>query len=189
MAYIEPCCIDKQLPPVLKQPFAFFQSGGDWTVIDLMKAASYLVEKAVCVLVIPEVDVFLLRKLNTYLVKGWYEGVVLLTNTNQADLVLSEFGSNISQVHYATSAQVADGQFALTNFSNHLLVQGPMLLEKDFILSNYSSYSGGSSSLFKAALEAAIPKLRLHPLIESDNEQVKNLLDFKWTSNADGKGK
>lgn len=189
MAYIEPCCIDKQLPPVLKQPFAFFQSGGDWTVAELMKAASFLVEKAVCVLVIPEVDVFLLRKLNTFLVKKWYEGVVLLTNTNQADLVLSEFGSNIPRVHYATSPQVADGQFALTNFSNHLLIQGPMLLEKDFILSNYSSSMSSYSELFKAGLEAAIPKLRLHPIIESGNEKVKELLDFKWTSNADGNGK
>ena len=91
--YIQPCCIEKELPELLrKQPFCFFQSNGDWTVRDLMKAVSEMVPHAMCLMAIPEVDVYLLRTLRTYLSKGWYRGLVLVTAEPQGELVRQEMG-------------------------------------------------------------------------------------------------
>lgn len=189
--YIQPCCIDKELPPIARQPFSFFQSNGDWTVDKLMSSVSQLVENAVCVLVIPEVDVFLLRTLNTYLAKDWYKSIILLTANNQTEMVRAEFGSNISRVLYAHHKQVTDGQFGLTNFKKHLMIQGPMLIANDFTLCSYSSSFVSSNdkdekraklsvSSFKSALDAIIPRLRMHADIASDDELIQKLitLDF-----------
>lgn len=189
--YIQPCCINQELPPIARQPFSFFQSNGDWTVDKLMASVSQLVENAVCVMVIPEVNVFLLRTLNTYLAKDWYKSIILLTTSNQAEMVRAEFGSNISRVLYAHHKQVADGQFALTNFKHYLVIQGPLLLENDFTLCSYSSSYGNSNdsngerakqtvSSFKAAFDAVIPRLRMHTDIASDNELIQKLINLDF---------
>lgn len=189
--YIQPCCIDKELPPIARQPFAFFQSNGDWTVEKLMKAISQLVEGSVCVLVLPEVNVFLLRTLNTYLAKEWYKSLILLTADNQAAMVRAEFGRNLPRVQYAHHKQVMDGQFLLTNFKQHLVVQGPLLLDNDFTLCNYSSSFGNiydkdsdraalTMSAFKASLDAVIPRLRMHTDIASDDEQIHKLISLDF---------
>ena len=84
--YIQPCCIEKEIPQLMrKQPFSFFQSNGDWTVQDLLKAVGSLVPHAVCLLAIPEADVFLLRTLRTYLSKGWLRALVLVTPPRKAN--------------------------------------------------------------------------------------------------------
>lgn len=178
--YIQPCCVDKELPPIVKQPFAFFQSNGDWDVSKLMSSVSYLIENPVCLMVIPEVNVFLLRTLNTYLEKDWYRSLCLLTAVNQTGLVKAEFGKNISCVHYANSKQVMDGQFALTNLYRHLVVQGPLLIENDFTLCNYSSFCGTDAGVFKSALEAAIPRLRMNATVTSDDELIVKLLSLDF---------
>ena len=132
--YIQPCCIEKEIPQLMrKQPFSFFQSNGDWTVQDLLKAVGSLVPHAVCLLAIPEADVFLLRTLRTYLSKGWLRALVLVTSTPQGELVKQEMGSMLPLMTYASHDQVQDGLLALTDFGRFLVVQGGDAYRKGFL--------------------------------------------------------
>lgn len=179
--YIEPCCIDKELPEILKkQPFCFFQSNGDWTTASLMKAVSHLVPHAVALLSIPEVDVFLLRTLKTYLSQGWYRGLVLVTAEPQAELVKSEMGRMLPLVTYANNSQVQDGLLALTDFSKFLVVQGAMLLEKDFSLCLYAGFFGSSSKMFSDAIESVATRAKMGAFIRSESEEIKCLLQKEY---------
>ena len=85
--YLEPCCIDKDLPKLLKENTfrdksgrtrnaVCFQSGGDWTVTDLLKAVTCLADKGLLILAMPEVDVNLLRTVSTLSFEGLVQGIV-----------------------------------------------------------------------------------------------------------------
>ena len=176
--YIDPCCMSRQLPALLKkQPYSFFQSNGDWTASELIKAVTYLVKEPVALLGMQDVDVFLLRELNRFLQKGWWKSVVLVTGENKLDLVNSFFTDNVN-VLYVHSNQVIDGQLALTNFHTHLYIQGPLLVENDFTLCNYSAYYGKDHTAFRSMVEGLIPKARIHRK-DGCAEGIKQLLDFK----------
>ena len=181
--YIQPCCIEKELPQLLKQhPFCFFQSNGDWTTQDLMKAVSCLVNHAVVLLAIPEVDVYLLRTLRTYLSKGWYRGLVLVTAEPQGELVKAEMGSMLPLVTYANHHQVQDGLLALTDFGKFLVVQGAMLTEKDFSLCQYAGYYGTDGKVFASAVEAVSARAKMGAFIVSPHEDIRSLLNKEYLS-------
>lgn len=176
--YIQPCCIEKELPDLLKkQPFCFFQSNGDWVTKDIMKAISFMIPHAVVLLAIPVIDVFLLRTLRTYLSKGWYRGLVLLTSEPQSDLVKSEMSNMLPLVTYANNNQIQDGLLALTDFRNYLVIQGAMLTEKDFSLCSYAGYFGKDSSVFASAAEALSARAKMGAFIVSPNEDIRSLLN------------
>lgn len=175
--YIEPCCIDRRLPELLeKEPFCFFQSNGDWTVTDLMKAVSWLAEGGVALLAVPDADVFLLRSLCTYLAKGWYRALVLVTREDRTELVRRETGSMLPSVHYAFDSRLEGGMLALTDFDRYLAVQGPMPVEKDFRLCHYAAYYGRSYGTFLGCVEAVLSVARTSPAIRSGNDLVGRFL-------------
>lgn len=179
--YIQPCCIEKELPELMrKQPFAFFQSNGDWATADLMKAVSCMVPHALCLLAMPEIDVFLLRTLRTYLSKGWYRGLVLVTAEPQAELVKSEMGGMLPLVTYANHNQVQDGLLALTDFGKFLVVQGAMLTEKDFSLCQYAGYFGTDSKMFASAVEAVSARAKMGAFVKSANEDIRSFLEKEY---------
>lgn len=179
--YIQPCCIEKELPELLrKQPFCFFQSNGDWTTTDLMKAVSCLVPHSVAMLAIPSVDVYLLRTIRTYLAKGWYRGLVLVTSDAQDDLVKSEMGNMLPLVTYFHHHQVQDGLLALTDFNMFLVVQGAMLTEKDFSLCQYAGYYGMNSQDFASAVEAVTARAKMGAFIRSEHEDICTLLNKEY---------
>lgn len=178
--YIQPCCINNELPPIARQPFAYFQSNGDWLLKDLMAAVGQLVPDAVCLITIPEVDVFTLRTLNTYLVKGWFKALLLVTNKPQTELVKNELAGNLDKVCYTFDSHILDGVFALTDFHRFLHIQGPLLLQTDFTLCMYSSSYGTDAGLFKSATEAITPKLKLTTVLPNKNELIVKLLNKKY---------
>lgn len=179
--YIQPCCIEKEIPQMMrKQPFSFFQSNGDWTVQDLLKAVGSLVPHAVCLLAIPEADVFLLRTLRTYLSKGWLRALVLVTSTPQGELVKQEMGSMLPLMTYASHDQVQDGLLALTDFGRFLVVQGAMLTEKDFSLCQYAGFYGPSSEVFASAVEALTARAKMGAFIRSPHEDIRSLLNKEY---------
>lgn len=181
--YIQPCCIEKEIPQLLKQdPFCFFQSNGDWTVRDLMKAVSEMVPHAVCLMALPEVDVYLLRTLRTYLSKGWYRGLVLVTAEPQGEMVKQEMGSMLPLVTYANHNQVQDGLLALTDFGKFLVVQGAMLTEKDFSLCQYSGYYGTDGKVFASAVEAVSARAKMGAFIVSPHEDIRSLLNKEYVT-------
>ena len=157
--YIQPCCIHRELPMLMRgQHYSYFQSNGDWTLQDLMKAISCLVPECEAVICMPTVDVYLLRQLRTYLAKGWYTHLTLLTRDDQSELVANEVHSD--KFVYAHHAQVADGLFALNNGTDLLVIQGALLLEKDNLLHHYAGYFGRGKDIYKAMTEAVGARVR-----------------------------
>ena len=164
--YIQPCCIHRELPQLMRGTArCYFQSNGDWTLQDLMKAISCLVPSCEAVVCMPVVDVYLLRTLRTYLAKGWYTGVTLLTRDDQSALVAAEVKDE--RLHYAHHAQVSDGLFALSDGTDHLAVIGALLLDKDGLLHHYAAYFGRDRETYKeitgAVLARSKSKRKTHP--------------------------
>jgi hypothetical protein len=113
----------------------------------------------------PVVDVYLLRTLRTYLAKGWYTGVTLLTRDDQSALVAAEVKDE--RLCYAHHAQVSDGLFALSDGTDHLAIIGALLLEKDNLLHHYAAYFGRDRETYKeitgAVLARSKSKRKTHP--------------------------
>ena len=176
--YIQPCCINRELPELMRAtPFTFFQSNGDWVLKDLMAAVGFLVPECTCLIAIPEVDVFLLRVLNTYLMKGWYRSLVLLTHDNQEGLVREVLSVSMEKVTYACNKQLMDGAFALSNGKHHLLVQGPLLLEKDFTLCQYAGYFGSDAAVLYSGIESLTAKVKTGAFVRSEEEMCLRMLN------------
>ena len=119
MAYIEPCCIDRQLPVLIKQSragFCFFQTNGDVTLEKLLGAVSHMASGAgghVLMLTVPEVDIPMLRTLAYYFRRGWTQALLLLTREAQTALIESELADYLASVHYAADPLIIDGQLAI----------------------------------------------------------------------------
>ena len=184
MAYIEPCCCDRQLPALLKgSKFAFFQTGGDLTVQKFMSAVSSLAGSGHrMTLVIPEVDVMLLREIKRYFDRQWTAEMNLLTQTNQEQMVSEELQPYMDRVTYAADPMVIDGLLAFEpgtqgvrnnvqsrtdtgvpdpSVSPSVIIQGAMLKEVDFSFSLYAAYYGTDAGIIDGALKPIRSKLKL----------------------------
>ena len=119
MAYIEPCCIDRQLPGLIKQSragFCFFQTNGDVTLEKFLGAVSHMASGAgghILILTVPEVDIQMLRTLAYYFRRGWTQALLLLTREAQTALIESELADYLASVHYAADPLIIDGQLAI----------------------------------------------------------------------------
>ena len=92
MAYIEPCCAERQLPRLLKeQGMAFFQTSGDVTVRHLMKSVGCMVKNGCTMwLMAASVDVELLRVIRHWQERGWVARVRLMTREDCEAAVAGE---------------------------------------------------------------------------------------------------
>lgn len=201
--YIEPCCIDRQLPSLLKRHAGnavFYQTSGDITVLRYLQAVSSMVDDPfTLLLVIPEIDRSTLQTIRYYHQRGWLAALLLLTTSDQSGLVKDVLGSDLlSSSQYACDPLVADGLLAFLGKSKRsaihndillrkqVIIQGAMLAENDFSLSLYAgSYSTGNDrtasekDIWQSATAAVISKLRLKPVISSEDSVVKEALEWK----------
>ena len=167
MAYIEPCCCSRQLPELLKRgKFAFFQTGGDITVAKMMAAVSSLAggDGHRMTLVMPEVDVMLLREIRRYFERGWTLELHLLTRENQRQMVAEELGEHVGKTVYAADPMVIDGLLAFEHAQgdgSSVIIQGAMLAEVDFSFSMYAGYYGSDTDIIDGALKPIRSKLKL----------------------------
>lgn len=168
--YIEPCCIDNQLPKVMKEArggFAFFQTNGDVTLEKLLGAVSCLAGPThEMVLAVGEVDVMMLRTLAYYFRRGWTRGLHLVTATAQTELVRSELGDWIDRVTYAADPLIVDGIVACIGEAA-VIIQGAVLSQPDFSLTLYTGYYGRDEATVHQALDPLMAKLRTKPIIIS----------------------
>ena len=197
MAYIEPCCIDRQLPGLIKQSragFCFFQTSGDVTLEKLLGAVSHMASGAgghILMLTVPEVDIPMLRTLAYYFRRGWTQALLLLTREAQTALIESELADYLASVHYAADPLIIDGQLAIIESvasaavpqqpAKALIIQGAMLSQPDFSLSLYAAWLGSDTDTIRAALDPAIAKLKTKPLIDrSQQPQVARVLQRQF---------
>ena len=205
MPYIEPCCIDRQLPGLIKQSragFCFFQTSGDVTLEKLLGAVSHMASGVgghVLMLTVPEVDIPMLRTLAYYFRRGWTQALLLLTREVQTALIEGELADYLASVHYAADPLIIDGQLAIMEVkaqaeaesvasaavpqqpAKALIIQGAMLSQPDFSLSLYAAWLGTDTDTIRAALDPAIAKLKTKPLIDrSQQPQVARVLQRQF---------
>ena len=197
MAYIEPCCIDRQLPGLIKQSragFCFFQTNGDVTLEKFLGAVSHMASGVgghVLMLTVPEVDIPMLRTLAYYFRRGWTQALLLLTREAQTALIESELADYLASVHYAADPLIIDGQLAIIESvasaavpqqpAKALIIQGAMLSQPDFSLSLYTAWLGTDTDTIRAAIDPAIAKLKTKPLLDrSQQPQVARVLQRQF---------
>lgn len=180
MAYIEPCCCDRQLPALLRERrTAFFQTNGDVTVQKFMGAVGCMAgQPSELWLMLPAVDFALLRTLRQWFQRGWISSLHLLTQENQEAEVMAELGAatagenaseeNGAAVDYAHDPLVIDGLLAFIGPEHVVAVQGAMLTKVDFSLSLYAASFGPRQKYFDAPdgkvrmmLEPVISKMKI----------------------------
>lgn len=163
--FIEPCCIAKQLPPVLlQQEFSHFNSNGDWLLTDLMDAVAHLVPSSDMIVAVPQTDFLLLRHLEMYLKRGWIKSLRLLTQKNESATIKKELDSD--KVVVACSPTLNDNGMLLlldsTGNKDSLIIQGPMLIQRINALCIYNAYKGKDKSKIRDFSEAVIPRINVY---------------------------
>ena len=194
--YIEPCCIDKQLPALIRRSqggFCFFQTNGDCDLKKLLDSVSHMASGVgghVLVLTVPEVDITMLRTLAYYFRRGWTRALLLLTRAVQTELIQTELADYIDHIHYAADPLIIDGQLAILSAltvptstvpelvaldqrslategtQEGLIIQGAMLSQPDFSLSLYTAWLGTDRDIIRSAIDPAIAKLKAKPQID-----------------------
>jgi hypothetical protein len=165
MAYIEPCCCDRQLPQLLRQQrgATLFQTNGDVTAKHLLKAVCCMVEYGNELwLAADTIDLPLLRLLRHWHDRNWIDHLWLITRENQTDTVTAELSATYGDhLHYAYRDTLATQLFCYLGPKHALVVQGEMLLTPSTTprLLTYSAIFGQRDRLC------------------TDGGDVKNLLD------------
>ena len=193
--YIEPCCIDKQLPALIRRSqggFCFFQTNGDCDLKKLLDSVSHMASGVgghVLVLTVPEVDITMLRTLAYYFRRGWTRALLLLTRAVQTELIQTELADYIDHIHYAADPLIIDGQLAILSTStvpepaegqgsSGLIIQGAMLSQPDFSLSLYTACLTTDRDIIRSAIDPAIAKLKAKPQIDhSQHQEVARILE------------
>ena len=200
--YIEPCCIDKQLPALIRRSqggFCFFQTNGDCDLKKLLDSVSHMASGVgghVLVLTLPEVDITMLRTLAYYFRRGWTRALLLLTRAVQTELIQTELTDYIDHIHYAADPLIIDGQLAILSAltvpvvrqahqpdtvpepAEGLIIQGAMLSQPDFSLSLYTAWLGTDRDIIRSAIDPAIAKLKAKPQIDhSQHPEVARILE------------
>lgn len=99
--YIEPCCIQNQLPAILRESgsYGMFYSQGDWGVPKLWNAVSSLVSSqdadVVTVIVMPDINLNFVRIIEREFRMGWSKAVMLVTASDCTSLL----EANLSPEH------------------------------------------------------------------------------------------
>ena len=165
MAYIEPCCCDRQLPQLLRQQrgATLFQTNGDVTAKHLLIAVCCMVEYGNELwLAVDTIDLPLLRLLRHWHDRNWIDHLWLITKENQTDTVTAELSATYGDhLHYACRDTLATQLFCYLGPKHALVVQGEMLLTPSTTprLLTYSAIFGQRDRLC------------------ADGGDVKNLLD------------
>ena len=133
--FLEPCCIENQLPQLLRRErgHALFQTNGDVTIEKLMQAACCMASGGFGEywIVVREADIVLMRTLAHWIDRGWIRRLCLLTETDQRTLVASELGTErMKLTDYGWREGLAASQlFCCIGDRETIVVQGEMMLQ------------------------------------------------------------
>lgn len=158
----EPCCIENSLPILLrKYNLVNWQSNGDVTFDKIMKATAHMAGNLVnIILVVPEIDVPMLRYLRWYQQRGWLRELTILTQHNQEDMILREVlpGSLITCRHHRS---VSEGMIIIYGEDATVIVQGSLHSAVQPALENYTTYCGTDGERISMLTAAVTSRLRV----------------------------
>ena len=182
MAYLEHCCIENQLPTLLRREkgTALFQTNGDVTIEKLMQAACCMAsggfgEYWIC---IREVDVVLMRFLRHWMNRGWIRELHLLTATDQREMVASELGEELMKhVDYGWREGLGLEAFCVVGERESMVVQGEMLLaaRTEPVMTAYSAAVGLNARMLgsEGAVGSLVENLRAVLRLQKRNAKRK----------------
>ena len=182
--YIPPCCIDKLLPHVISSggSCSIFYSQGDWGLPKLLHAVTCMVKgNALTILVVRDLNVFMLRRLSTELAREWSGGLAIVTQTEVTDMIKSELQEHLSRVWYAggiDEAAQSNMWIRSTDLLN-LVVSGPLATTEEELphrLCTYTASLQRNPNVAKMAFKPWRSILRLHATIQGDNDIFKDWL-------------
>ncbi len=169
MAYLEPCCIENQLPSLLRREkgHALFQTNGDVTIEKLMSAACCMANSGFGEywIVVKEVDVVLMRFLRHWMNRGWIRELRLLTVGDQREMVALELGEELMKhVDYGWREGLGLEAFCVVGERESMVVQGEMLLaaRTEAVMTAYTAAVGPNTRMLGSdgAVGSLIENLR-----------------------------
>jgi len=169
MSYVEPCCCERQLPHLLReQRSAFFQTSGDVTVKHLMKSVGCMVNNGCTMwLMIPSVDVGLMRMFRHWFDREWVQKLWLLTREDCSDVVRAEMAAVIEQhagqdvLMLGSDEGMSGGLLAFSDGKKTVAIQGEMLLGVVPGMKMYSGCFGAvTAENVKGVMDAVVANMR-----------------------------
>ena len=166
--YIEPCCIHKQLPPVIVGHDAcYFHSGGDITLSKMLPVISTLVPQSTLTLCLVHApDVFTLRALNALIASNCINQVEVICSENCAALFKTEVPAFSAPLPdkvpftFVLDSTNATHMLCMANDSAHVVINGylPITPANRFI--TYSCTT--TRTAYLQATEVLRSKLKLY---------------------------
>lgn len=196
MAYLEPCCIENQLPALLRREKgnALFQTNGDVTIEKLMQAACCMASSGfgeywIC---IREVDVVLMRFLRHWMNRGWIRELRLLTVGDQREMVASELGEErMKLTDYGWREGLAASQlFCCIGDRETIVVQGEMMLQAATTarVTAYSASVGPNSRMLATDSPAASLIDNLRALLRASKRRKRGAKSGTSAPESSGTG-
>ena len=179
--FLEPCCIENQLPQLLRRErgHALFQTNGDVTIEKLMQAACCMASGGFGEywIVVREADIVLMRTLAHWIDRGWIRRLCLLTETDQRTLVASELGTERMKItDYGWREGLAASQlFCCIGDRETIVVQGEMMLQAATTarVTAYSASVGPNSRMLATDSPAASLIDNLRALLRASKRQKR----------------
>lgn len=182
--FVEPCCINRQLPKIIMEDARYFQTNGDIRIIDFVGCLSsiYFKRHTVIIIVVPKIDIYTLRQLRLTLETarnedGGIQALMILTKEDQTYLVKSQM-SGLDCMMYAYHPMVLDGVMACMEESMNIIIQGAMLTQLDNSLCQYACSADIEQDRIKECLSGILPKFRIYATIKSNNQYIQKILNL-----------
>ncbi len=158
----EPCCIENTLPILLrKYGLVTWQSNGDVTFEKIMKAVACMAGNELSVvLVVPEIDIPMLRYLRWLNQRGWLLRLAILTQKNQQELIRGEMPADMDLAIY-NHKSVTEGTIIIYGENNTVVVLGSLHSAVTPALENYTTYMGCDQDRVSMLTDAVTSRLRL----------------------------
>lgn len=147
--YIEPCCIQKQLPILIRDmgEYGMFYSQGDWGVPKLLEAVESLVPsqgtEVMSVFVLETLSQSFVRRIERDLRMGWSQAFIIVTNSNNTQMLQDLLSpDDLDRICYCPSqpAAVHCNLWIRWSPQSSLVVSGP-LTPTDVGPKRYCQYS------------------------------------------------
>ncbi len=173
VGFMEPCCISKQLPPLVRQyEFLPFQTSGDVTFEQLIKAVSSLAGNRLAVKVItPQIDTQMLRVLAWYGRRGWLKSLSVLTQENQVELIHKEITDAVDDLHCYHHNRVVEGMLIIEGEVAKIIVQGFLTSEVNgghrFYYIHRTTFDKPLTEMF---IKTVLPLMRKEDAIATESE-------------------
>lgn len=157
--YIEPCCIQKQLPQLLKEEVSHFHSNSDWTVNELLLTLISCGQADELTIVMPTVNVGLLRTI-TFMLDHveWIQHLTLITQGNERDEIKAQL------MPYAQRVTVVEDTICFRSISmkssnRYIVIQGSVNLEKSRSMQAFTVTT--TEKLYNQFMETILPRIRV----------------------------